>query len=79
MSNSVFGSFTVVWVDYCCSNGHRLLFGHGVTRKWKFTSGSPAVCLSCGTPYTYAELKFPDDYFTNRRTGGTERQKAVYA
>lgn len=81
MTNSVFGSFRVVWVEYYCPNGHKMLFGHGVSRKHKFESGSPAVCLTCVTPYNYAEIKLPKDYFENniRSAGGNERQKALNA
>lgn len=62
MSDAAAGFFTIVWVEYRCGNGHALLFGHGVDRRWRFASGSPAACLSCGTAFVYAELKYPEKY-----------------
>lgn len=46
----------VRWVNYVCPAGHRLAFGHLVSAKGKFQSGSPAAC-GCGQAYHLAELK----------------------
>jgi hypothetical protein len=44
-------------VVYVCKNDHELSFGHNIKRNGSSESGSPAVCLTCMTPYVYAKIK----------------------
>jgi hypothetical protein len=54
--------------------------GHALNYKGKFMSSSPVVCLSCHSPYNYAEIIEPIKYFEfridTRRADGKERQEA---